>query len=64
LYACGLPGDALLRVGVRKGINIGTADACAIEMLRSGEYRPIRRPSVDDVTRYWRRLVSRMETPV
>jgi hypothetical protein len=61
LYACGLPGDALLRVGVRKGINIGAADASAIEMLRSGEYGAIRRPSVNDITRYWQRLVARME---
>ncbi len=64
LYACGLPGDALLRVGVRKGINIGAADVSAIEMLRSGEYAAICRPSVDDIARYWRRLVARMETRV
>jgi hypothetical protein len=61
LYACGLPGDALLRVGVRKGINIGAADASGVEMLRSGEYGAMRRPSVNDVTRYWQRLAARME---
>jgi hypothetical protein len=62
LYACGLPGDALLRLGVRKGINIGTGDAAAVEMLRSGRYGQIHRPSLHDVTTYWRRLVARMET--
>jgi hypothetical protein len=61
LYACGLPGDSLLRLGVRKGINIGAGDAAAMEMLRSGRYEQIHRPSLDDVTKYWRRLVARME---
>jgi hypothetical protein len=59
LYACGLPGDCLLRVGVRKGIYVGTADADAIAMLRSGSYGPIRRPSVRETTAYWLSVLKR-----
>lgn len=58
LEYCGLPGQRLLRLGVRKGVYLGVSDARAIEMLRTGQYNVISRPNTRDVTDYW---VSRVD---
>jgi len=59
LETCGLPGERLLKLGVRKGVYIGAAEACAIDALPTPEFSDIRRLSVEDVTAYWSDLATR-----
>jgi len=59
LESCKMAPEALLRLGIRKGVYFGAADRSAVEMLRTGEFASITRPSVHDVSVYWRRLAER-----
>ena len=53
LELSGVPGEPLLRTGVRKGIYFGTADARGIEMLRTAVYGPLSRPTMAAVLSSW-----------
>lgn len=59
LDACGLPGERLLRVGVRKGIYLGAANQHAIEIIRSMRFSEIERPTIEDLRTYWLGLLER-----
>jgi hypothetical protein len=61
LELSGLPGEPLLRTGVRKGIYFGAASAEVIDMLRTGTYRPLVRPSVSEVRALWVKEVIRRQ---
>jgi hypothetical protein len=56
LETCGLPGERLLKLGVQKGVYVGTADSRAIDGLRTQEFHQVKRPTIDEVTNYWRSL--------
>lgn len=59
LETCGLPGERLLRLGVRKGVYVGAVDSSAIDALRTQEFSDLRRPTVEDVRVYWSALAAR-----
>lgn len=53
LELSGVPGEPLLRTGLPKGIYIGAAETCALDMLRVGQFASISRPSIDQIKDIW-----------
>jgi hypothetical protein len=59
LELSGAPGQPLLQTGIRKGIYFGTADPRAIDMLRTGMYAPLTRPTAESVVKWWHASLER-----
>lgn len=65
LETCGVPGEQLLRLGVRKGVYIGVSDDSALDALRTLQFSEIERPTVEDAIVYWSALAERrVRSPV